>query len=176
MVQKSGNTMDSAFNQLSKFIGKFTGSQRAEAQGDAGAEGDVPSVESASPQAEISPLIAGHELLRLIGQGAYGEVWLGRDELGVFHGVKIIYKRTFADRSPFEREYRGILQYTPISRTHHGLVPILHVGRENEAGYFYYVMELADCVYCGRAIDPSVYCARTLAHELDTRVRLTARE
>ena len=168
--------MDSAFNQLSKFIGRFTGSQRPEVQGDAGVAGEMPEAGSPSSHPEVAPLIGGHELLRLIGQGAYGEVWLGRDELGVFHAVKIIYKRTFADRSPFEREYRGILQYTPISRTHHGLVPILHVGRENEAGYFYYVMELADCVYCGRNIDPSVYCARTLAHELDMRVRLTSGE
>jgi serine/threonine protein kinase len=50
------------------------------------------------------------------------------------------------------------------------------VGRENEAGLFYYVMEVADCAHGGRNIDPATYCPRTLAYELDTRGRLPARE
>jgi serine/threonine protein kinase len=165
-----------AFRQLSKFIGRFTGRRSHETGGDAD---DAPG--DSAPPAPIPPpeaalVIPGHELLRSIGHGAYGEVWLARDEIGAYHAVKVIYKRTFADRNPFEREYRGILQYTPISRTHHGLVPILHVGRENEAGFFYYVMEVADCAHSGRNIDPATYCPRTLAYELDTRGRLPARE
>ena len=32
----------------------------------------------------------------------------------------------------------------PLSRRHHGFVDILQVGRNDHAGYFYYVMELAD--------------------------------
>jgi serine/threonine protein kinase len=165
-----------AFRQLSKFIGRFTGRRSHETGGDAdGASGDS-APPSPIPPPEAALVIPGHELLRSIGHGAYGEVWLARDEIGAFHAVKVIYKRTFADRNPFEREYRGILQYTPISRTHHGLVPILHVGRENEAGFFYYVMEVADCAHSGRNINPATYCPRTLAHELDTRGRLPARE
>jgi serine/threonine protein kinase len=172
--------MGRAFRQLSKFIGRVTGRPVPATNGGAGVvEAPVPSAEEPSPSvpaADAPLVIHGHELLREIGQGAYGEVWLARDELGVFHAVKVIHKRTFADRNPFEREYRGILQYTPISRTHHGLVPILHVGRENAAGFFYYVMEVADCAHGGRSIDPSTYCPRTLAHEIDTRGRLSARE
>jgi serine/threonine protein kinase len=165
-----------AFRQLSKFIGRFTGRRPLDSGVDADSAVDesAPATQGAPPEPAL--VIPGHELLRVIGQGAYGEVWLARDEIGAYHAVKVIHKRTFADRNPFEREYRGILQYTPISRTHHGLVPILHVGRENEAGFFYYVMEVADCVYSGRAIDPATYCPRTLAHELDTRGRLPARE
>jgi serine/threonine protein kinase len=45
---------------------------------------------------------------------------------------------------PFEREFRGILKYEPVSRTHDGFVQVLHVGRNDQAGCFYYVMELAD--------------------------------
>jgi serine/threonine protein kinase len=165
-----------AFRQLSKFIGRFTGRRSHETSGDAdGASGDS-APPSPIPPPEATLVIPGHELLRSIGHGAYGEVWLARDEIGAYHAVKVIYKRTFADRNPFEREYRGILQYTPISRTHHGLVPILHVGRETQAGFFYYVMEVADCAHSGRNIDPATYCPRTLAYELDTRGRLPARE
>jgi serine/threonine protein kinase len=168
--------MGPALRQLSKFIGRFAGRRADEPGQAAAASSDETALATPPPPSEAVLVVPGHELLRRIGEGAYGEVWLARDEIGAFHAVKVIYKRTFADRNPFEREYRGILQYTPISRTHHGLVPILHVGRENEAGFFYYVMEVADCAQGGRNIDAATYRPRTLAHELDTRGRLPARE
>jgi len=168
--------MSSTLHQLSKFFGKLAGNRPPD-------EVPLPEDPQPTPEAVVieaptdgPPTIPGHQLLRFIGHGAYGEVWLARDEIGAFHAVKIVHKKTFADRGPFEREYRGILQYTPISRTHHALVHILNVGRENAAGYFFYVMELADCVYSGRNIIPETYCARTLAHDLDTRGRLSVRE
>jgi serine/threonine protein kinase len=126
--------------------------------------------------AHPAPAIPNLRLLRCIGRGAYGEVWLARNEIAVHLAVKLIYRDSFPDRGPYEREYRGILHYTPLSRTHHGLVQILHVGRGQEAGFFYYVMELADCAHAGRDIDPDFYVPRTLAHELDTRGRLPVRE
>ena len=126
--------------------------------------------------AHPAPVIPNLRLLRCIGRGAYGEVWLARNEIAVHLAVKLIYRDSFPDRGPYEREYRGILHYTPLSRTHHGLVQILHVGRGQEAGFFYYVMELADCAHAGRDIDPDFYVPRTLAHELDTRGRLPVRE
>jgi serine/threonine protein kinase len=168
--------MDSALRQISKFIGRFTG-RRHQSLGEADEANVLPvALEAQAPISNAPPPIPNHQLLSQIGHGAYGEVWLARDEIGVFHAVKLVFKGTFADRAPFEREYRGILQYTPISRTHHGLVPILNVGREPGADFFFYVMELADCVHCGRQIDPQQYLARTLAYELDTRFRLPARE
>lgn len=172
----AGVRMGQTLRQLCGWIGRFAGRRARRA----GREVDLSPEPSLVPEAVAAPaastILANHELLRPIGQGAYGEVWLARDEIGVYHAVKLIHKKTFPDRNPFEREYRGILQYTPISRTHHGLVPILHVGRDNAAGYFYYVMELADCVHAGRVTMPESYCARTLAHELDTRGRLRIRE
>lgn len=168
--------MSSALSQFCRFVGRFTGRRRHQTSDDA-----VSVDPSLSTEAETTPTASGiripnYELISPIGHGAYGEVWLARGEIGVYHAVKIVHKRTFSDRSPFEREYRGILQYTPISRTHHGLVPILHVGRNNDAGFFYYAMELADCTNSGRNIVAARYNARTLAHELDTRGRLPARE
>src|SRR6185503_935144 len=125
--------------------------------------------------AHPAPIIPNLRLLRCIGRGAYGEVWLARNEIAVYLAVKLVYRDSFTDRGPYEREYRGILHYTPLSRTHHGLVQILHVGRGQEAGFFYYVMELADCAVAGRDIDTDFYVPRTLAHELDTRGRLPVR-
>ena len=120
--------------------------------------------------------IPNHRLLRCIGRGAYGEVWLAHDEIGVWRAVKILFRSNFKEATPYEREYRGIMQYTPLSRTHHGLVQILHVGREREAGYFYYVMELADCEAHGRRVDAATYAPRTLSHEIDQRTRLPLQE
>ena len=93
-----------------------------------------------------TPPVPDHVLLQRIGIGAYGEVWLARNTLGTFRAVKIVYRVRFEDDHPFQRELDGILKYEPLSRSHEGLVQVLHVGRNDEAGCFYYVMELADDV------------------------------
>jgi WD40 repeat protein len=88
--------------------------------------------------------VPDHELLRRIGEGSYGEVWLARNVLGEFRAVKIIYRRAFEHDRPYEREFEGIRRFEPISRAHPSQLNVLHVGRDDRAGYFYYVMELAD--------------------------------
>src|SRR5215831_18328751 len=93
-------------------------------------------------QAEIPE----HELVRTIASGAYGQVWLARNRLGVYRAVKIVHRASFDHERPFEREFAGIKNFEPVSRTHEGLVNLLQVGRDDAAGYFYYVMELADNV------------------------------
>jgi hypothetical protein len=40
--------------------------------------------------------IPDHELLRVIGRGSYGEVWLARNIMGTYRAVKIIRR----DRCP----------------------------------------------------------------------------
>jgi WD40 repeat protein len=83
-------------------------------------------------------------LRRPIGRGAYGEVWLARNVMGAPRAVKIIWRRQFESDRPYEREFAGIQRYEPVSRSADGLVHVLHVGRNDAEGYFYYVMELAD--------------------------------
>ena len=53
---------------------------------------------------------------------------------------------SFADERPYEREFNGIQKFEPLSRSHEGFVDVLQIGRNDEEGYFYYVMELADGV------------------------------
>src|SRR5687767_9883110 len=108
------------------------------------------------------PDIADHMLLRRIGQGAYGEVWLARNMTGAFRAVKVIHRRTFSDERPFQREFEGICRFEPISRSHPGLVTILHVGQNAHAGYFFYVMEVADDARTGQIIDVNSYVPKTL--------------
>jgi WD40 repeat protein len=92
------------------------------------------------------PTIPDHTLLRPIGRGAYGEVWLARNVMGALRAVKIVERKQFDSDRPYEREFAGIQRFEPVSRSADGLVHVLHVGRNEAEGYFYYVMELADAV------------------------------
>ncbi len=89
-------------------------------------------------------IIPDFELLRQIGRGSYGEVWLARSVTGIHRAIKIIHRERFTEERPFEREFAGLKRFEPISRSQENLVDILHVGRKDEQGLFYYVMELAD--------------------------------
>ena len=91
----------------------------------------------------VRPSIPDHALLQGIGAGAYGDVWLARSALGYLRAVKVVYRDRFDEERPFQREFHGILKYEPISRTHEGLVAVLHVGHNEECGYYYYVMEFS---------------------------------
>ncbi|HEY5912306.1 MAG TPA: tetratricopeptide repeat-containing protein kinase family protein [Verrucomicrobiae bacterium] len=90
------------------------------------------------------PRVPDHELVRRIGQGSYGEVWLARNVVGTWRAVKVVYLAHFEDSRPYDREFSGIQKYEPVSRTNDGLVDVLQIGRNDAEGYFYYVMELAD--------------------------------
>ena len=102
----------------------------------------APTAGSSVPDSPL-PKIADHDLLHVIGRGAYGEVWLARHtRLGTLRAIKMIRRDQFGDARPFTREFDGIQKYEPISRSHPNLVSILHVGGTDDC--FYYVMELAD--------------------------------
>jgi tetratricopeptide (TPR) repeat protein len=106
-------------------------------------------------------------------------VWLARNRLGVYRAVKIVHRASFDHDRPFEREFAGIKAFEPISRSHEGFVNLLQVGRDNQAGYFYYVMELADDLNGGDLAQQTStprwdsYTPRTLASELKHRGRLS---
>src|SRR5262245_26286772 len=101
--------------------------------------------------------IPDHELLRCIGDGSYGQVWLARNSMGSHRAIKIVYRKSFQSQRPFERELSGIRRFEPVSRSHEGFVDILHVGISQEEGYFYYVMELGDDQTSGQRIEPTSY-------------------
>jgi WD40 repeat protein len=139
------------------------------------------------------PVIPDHELLRRIGQGSYGEVWLARNVLGEYRAVKVVYRQTFQSARPFDREFEGIKKFEPISRSHESQVQILHVGRAVDDGSFYYIMELADDVGAVSSLEfevsgsgqskfqtsnfkPETYSPKTLRSEIQRQGRLTPDE
>jgi serine/threonine protein kinase len=123
----------------------------------------------ASPENLPVPMVPDHELVRQIGSGSSGQVWLATNALGTYRAIKVVHARAFRHRRPFEREFDGILKFEPLSRSHDGLVDILQVGFSQAEGYFYCVMELADDATCGQQISPRIYLPRTLAQD---RLRL----
>ncbi len=91
-------------------------------------------VEDRRPRVEIPD----YELLKFLGRGGFGEVYLGRHRIhGEFSAVKIFAKRRAA-------ELDGVRAYKQRAQPNSNLVPIEHVGELAEA--YYYVMPLADDV------------------------------
>lgn len=143
------------------------------------------------------PSVPDHQMVRCIGQGSYGEVWLARNAVGTWRAVKVVYRQNFHDSKPYDREFDGIQRYEPISRTNEGLIDVLQIGRNDAAGYFYYVMELADSAAepdvpsttapapgdsaanqfsVAPRLDPKTYVSKTLSRVLQRRGRLSYEE
>jgi CHASE2 domain-containing sensor protein len=114
---------------------------------------------------EPPPSIPGYELFPIpFGEGAYGKVWLGRNRSGIWEAVKVVYLAKFeGNAGPYDREFKGVNRYQPISDQHPGLLRVKFVS-EKLAGYFYYVMELGDAVEPGWEANPASYKPRDLVN------------
>ncbi len=115
------------------------------------------------------PPVPDYEVMGLIGAGAYGEVWLARGVTGALRAVKVTWREDFESDRAFEREFEGIRQFEPISREHPGLVDVLHVGRNDERGFYYHIMELADDAFGRTEFTTLEYRPRTLSSEIRAR-------
>ena len=59
------------------------------------------------------PAIPDHEMIRQIGKGSYGEVWLGRSVTGALRAVKVVSRADFEHDRTFERESERSERYYP---------------------------------------------------------------
>ncbi len=122
------------------------------------------------------PAVPHLHVVRPIGRGSYGEIWLARSLTGAWRAVKIVERSRFDDERAFDREFDGMARFEPVSREHEGFVDILHVGRSDDGAFFYYVMELADDAVSRERFDPAAYQPKTLKSELQRVARLPADE
>ncbi len=121
-----------------------------------------------------APTIPDYELLRLVGRGSYGDVWLARGVTGLYRAVKIVWRDRFENRQPYEREFKGLREFATVSLTEARQLALLHVGRNDAAGFFYYIMELADDAESRGEINPATYVPHTLKVVRERRGRVPA--
>ena len=101
-------------------------------------------LDPSKPKTPMPVPVPNHELIRCIGEGSYGNVWIARNVMGSYRAVKVVHRSRFTDRRPYERELMGIEKFEPISRSHPGFMAILQIGINKDPEYFFYVMELGD--------------------------------
>ena len=127
----------------------MNGQDQAPGNNDAGQPAPLREAPSPAKAGEPSPInpptVSDYELIRRIGHGAYGDVWLARSNAtGALRAAKIVWRHTFENERPFKREFEGIQRFEKISREHPSQLALFHIGRNDAEGYFFYVMELAD--------------------------------
>ncbi len=100
---------------------------------------------SNAPSAERpTPEVPDLELIRPIGEGGFGQVWLGRNRTtGRLRAVKLIPLDCEGRTDPAGREIVSLTHLEARIESHHpNLMVIHHVGRTDD--YLFYVMDLAD--------------------------------
>ncbi len=136
--------------------------------------------DSQLPPTRPAPSIPGYELLREIGRGGYGFVYLCRDvNTGCFRAAKVIYRDLFEDAEPYFRELNGIQNFKTLQYDSPFLLKIFDVIQSGDRSYFSCVMELADDVIPNNVLSPATYKPRTLRYELEKsgrRQRLPAKD
>lgn len=105
------------------------------------------------------PHIPGFDLIRPIGQGGFGQVWLAANQAtGQQRAVKLIPLR--AQRNPAGREITSLVRLEKnLLHRHESLLTIHHVGKTDD--HLFYVMDLADDLL-GRTSPGDDYRAATL--------------
>ena len=105
-----------------------------------------PASPSASGDDRTHPEIPDFDLLRPIGQGGFGRVWLARNRAtGQPRAVKVIPLRPAGAADPAGREISSLVRLEAnLRRRHPNLLHIHHVGKTAE--HLFYVMDLADDV------------------------------
>jgi serine/threonine protein kinase len=127
-----------------------------------------------TPGADV---VDGYNLIKPIGKGNYGEVWLARSQTGRLCAIKFVYRDRFSEDASYEREFDGLKRYEPISRSSPGMLHVLHVNKDQERGRFYYVMDAADDNSDDSSGDSQSYVPKTLrAYMLKRGTRLPVRE
>jgi len=108
----------------------------------------------------------GYRVIRLIGSGGFGEVWLCQSEaLGDFRALKFI---PAMDPGRIEKEFDALCRYRTAAGQLRSpsIMPIEHVNRRSDG--LYYIMPLADGYGSTDPLEAS-WCPLTLAAVIEAR-------
>ncbi len=113
------------------------------------------------------PEVSDYDLVRLIGEGGFGQVWLATNRAtGHLRAVKVIPLHRSGAADPAGREITSITRLEAnLRRLHPNLLHIHHVGKT--ADHLFYVMDLADDVSGGPGSSQPGYRPATLKSRLE---------
>ncbi len=116
---------------------------------------------------DIPPNIPDFDLIRPIGRGGFGQVWLATNRAtGALRAVKVILLRRSDGLDAAGREITSIARLeATLRRRHRNLITIHHVGKTDE--HLYYVMDPADDISGAAASADSNYRPATLKSRLE---------
>ncbi len=115
----------------------------------------------------LPPEVSDFDLIRLIGEGGFGRVWLATNRAtGQLRAVKVIPLRATGTTDPAGREITSITRLEAnFRRQHPNLLTIHHVGKTAE--HLFYVMDPADDVSGGPPSLEASYGPATLQSLLE---------
>lgn len=121
------------------------------------------------PSANAAPDIPDFELVREIGRGGFGRVWMARNRAtGQLRAVKVIPRFRTGTADPAGREIVSITRLElNLRRQHPNLLGIHHVGQTPD--HLFYVMDLADDAGGREGGQTPGYQPATLQHRLAGR-------
>jgi len=132
-----------------------------------------PTADYPSKPQQPAPRVPDFELIRPIGQGGFGQVWLATNlTTGHLRAVKVISLRSpgatgYPQAGPAGREITSITRLEDrVHARHQNLLDIQHVGKTAE--HLFYVMEPADDVSGGPASAEESYRPATLQSRLES--------
>ncbi|MFC1806101.1 serine/threonine-protein kinase [Planctomycetota bacterium] len=113
------------------------------------------------------PQLPDLDVIRPVGSGSYGEVWLARNRTtGKLLAVKLIRREATDASGRAARETASLIRYEANTRgQHEALLAIHHVGQTAE--FLYYTMDAADDVSGQPASPGADYRPATLASRLE---------
>ena len=124
--------------------------------------------DSSSPADDnLPPEVSDYDLVRLIGEGGFGQVWLATNRTtGHLRAVKVIPLHRSGTADPAGREITSITRLEAnLCRPHPSLLHIHHVGKT--ADHLFYVMDLADNISGGPGSSQPGYRPATLKSRLE---------
>jgi serine/threonine protein kinase len=114
-----------------------------------------------------TPQVPDYNLIRPIGEGGFGRVWLAANQTtGHLRAVKLIPLRKSGNTDAAGREIMSLTRLEAnLGHRHPNLLGIHHVGKTAE--YLFYVMDLADDISGRPASDDENYQPATLQIRLE---------